>query len=132
MFYEMAAGPETETGGGGGMTGPLTGGGYRQWSDRLAQVEELIELPDLRTDVGRVRDRARATRAEFTRNGQEPQWDLVRVEMANPLADIRQRLNQELARRQSADALVPIDRDPVPRRYTELVRRYYERLGHDE
>jgi hypothetical protein len=132
MFYELAAGPETGGGGGGGTTGPLTGGGYRQWADRLAQVEELIELPDLRTDVGRVRDRARVTRSEFTRNGQAPQWDLVRIEMANPLADIRQRLNQELARRQSADALVPIDRDPVPRRYTELVRRYYERLGDEE
>jgi hypothetical protein len=132
MFYELAEGAETGSGGGGGTTGPLTGGGYRQWADRLAQVEELIELPDLRTDVGRVRDRARVTRSEFTRNGQAPQWDLVRIEMANPLAEIRQRLNQELARRQSADALVPIDRDPVPRRYTELVRRYYERLGDEE
>jgi hypothetical protein len=97
-----------------------------------AQVEELIELPDLRTDVGRVRDRAQAARAEFTRHGQEPQWDLVQLEMVGPLAEVRQRLSQELARRQSADALVPIDRDPVPRRYAELVRRYYERLGQDE
>jgi hypothetical protein len=34
-----------------------------------------------------------------------------------------------MARRQSNDALVPIDRDPVPARYSDLVRRYYEELG---
>ena len=27
------------------------------------------------------------------------------------------------------DALVPIDRDPVPPQFAEGVRRYYERLG---
>jgi hypothetical protein len=27
---------------------------------------------------------------------------------------------------------VPIDRDPVPTRYSELVRRYYEELGKSE
>ena len=29
------------------------------------------------------------------------------------------------------DQLVPIDRDPVPGRYSDLVRRYYEQLGKD-
>jgi hypothetical protein len=130
LFYERAPAPETA--GTDATTNPLTGGGYRQWSDRLSQVEELIDLPDLRSDVGRVRDRARAARAEFTRHGREPQWDLVQMEMARPLAEVRQRLSQELARRQSEDALVPIDRDPVPRRYAEQVRRYYERLSHNE
>ena len=32
-------------------------------------------------------------------------------------------------RRGSREALVPIDRDPVPNRYSDLVRRYYEELG---
>jgi hypothetical protein len=27
---------------------------------------------------------------------------------------------------------VPIDRDPVPSRYSDLVRRYYEQLGKDK
>ena len=35
----------------------------------------------------------------------------------------------ELLRRDSADARVPIDREPVPAAYAEEVRRYYERLG---
>jgi hypothetical protein len=110
----------------------LTGTGYGEWSDRLAQVEEMLDLTDLRAEVGRVRDRARAARTDFTRHGKEPQWDLVQIEMAGPLAEVRQRLTQELARRQTPDALVPIDRDPVPPRYAEIVRHYYERLGNDD
>jgi hypothetical protein len=45
---------------------------------------------------------------------------------------LRERVQEELARRESKDALVPIDRDPVPSRYSELVRRYYEQLGKSE
>ena len=36
---------------------------------------------------------------------------------------------EELLRRESSEALVPIDREPVPPEYAEQVRRYYERLG---
>jgi hypothetical protein len=45
---------------------------------------------------------------------------------------LRNRIGEELAKLQSAEAMVPIDRDPVPGRFTELVRRYYENLGGDE
>jgi len=41
-------------------------------------------------------------------------------------------LNEELARRESPDSLVPIDRDPVPNKFSDLVRRYYEKLGSSE
>ena len=34
-----------------------------------------------------------------------------------------------VVRLRQMDAPLPIDRDPVPRRYSEQVRRYYERLG---
>ncbi len=127
MFFDglSSSNPEGRTGGG----GPVTGGGYRDWLTRLGEVEELLDSPDLRSEVGRVRDRLRAARADYTRHGQAPQWDLVEVEMAEPLGGVRDRLIQELARRQSPEALVPIDRDQVPPRYTELVRRYYETLG---
>jgi hypothetical protein len=46
-----------------------------------------------------------------------------------PLAELRNRLTEELARRESKENLVPIDRDPVPTKYAERVRRYYEDLG---
>jgi len=112
--------------------GPLTGRDFRQWSDRLRDVEEILSEPDLRNDVARVRDRARAIRAEFTRHGKEPQWSLVEQQITNPLTELRNRIGEELAKLQSDEAMVPIDRDPVPGRFVELVRRYYENLGGDE
>jgi hypothetical protein len=66
------------------------------------------------------------------RHSVEPQWDLVKMEIAGPLVELRTRVAEELARRESKEALVPIDRDPVPTRYSELVRRYYEQLGRSE
>jgi hypothetical protein len=53
------------------------------------------------------------------------------LQILKPLIEVRTQLSEELARRGSKDALVPIDRDPVPNRYTESVRRYYEELGKD-
>lgn len=113
--------------------GPLTGREFTQWSDRLRDVEEMLNEPDLRSEVARVRDRARAMRAEFTRHGKEPQWDLVGQQITKPLTELRDRISEELAKLQPDNSTpVPIDRDPVPERFTELVRRYYEKLGGDD
>ena len=112
--------------------GPLTGRDFRQWSDRLRDVEEILSEPDLRNDVARVRDRARAIRAEFTRHGKEPQWNIVEQQITSPLTELRNRIGEELAKLQSDEAIVPIDRDPVPGRFAELVKRYYENLGGGE
>jgi len=117
--------------GGINQRGPITGGDFRDWSDGLREVEEMLEEPDLRNEAARVRDRARSMRVEFKRHGNEPQWDLVTMQITKPLNALRQRIAEELARLESDEALVPIDRDPVPSRYTELVRKYYENLGGD-
>jgi hypothetical protein len=109
--------------------GPFTGRDFNQWSDRLCDVEEMLTERDLRDEAARIRDRARSIRAEFTRHGKEPQWDLVRQQIADPLTELRKHLSDKLAQLQSDEALVPIDRDPVPMRFAELVRRYYENLG---
>ena len=107
----------------------MTGEDFVPWSDRLREVEEMLDIPELRTQVAQVRDRARAVRQDYKRSGQKPDWAVVRLKIANPLAEVRSRISEELARLESKDALVPIDRDPVPTKYSELVRRYYERLG---
>jgi hypothetical protein len=112
--------------------GPLTGQDFRQWSDRLRDVEEMLNESEMRAEAARVRDRARAIRAEFKRHGKEPQWDLVQQTITNPLAELRDRISEELAALESDEAMVPIDRDPVPGRFAELVRRYYENLGGEE
>jgi hypothetical protein len=125
--FEGSTGPRDQI----DPNGPLTGRDFRQWSDRLRDVQEMLNESDLRNEVARVQDRARAIRAEFTRHGKEPQWDLVNQQITKPLAELRNRISEELAQLQSDKAMVPIDRDPVPSRFAELVRRYYENLGGD-
>jgi len=120
------------SGGGSGPHGPITGDNFREWSDQLRDVEEMIDDPKLREEVARVRDRAQAMRAEFKRHGKEPQWDDVKKLVADPLHTLRDRLDDELARRDHKRELVPIDRDPVPGQFTDLVREYYEKLGTGE
>jgi hypothetical protein len=112
--------------------GPLAGDDFGPWSDRLRDVEEMIEEPVLRNQVAAARERAQVLRLAFKRDHKRPDWDVVRLQIVNPLAEVRDRIADELARRQSREALVPIDRDPVPSRYSELVRRYYEELGKDK
>lgn len=119
-------------GGAGGPHGPMTGPEFSNWSDRLRDVEEMLDQPDLRGEVSRVRERARAMRAELKRHGKNPQWSIVRSQIADPLMELRDRVAEELARREKPDSLVPIDRDPVPTRFNDLVRRYYEKLGSGE
>ena len=109
--------------------GPLTGQDYREWSDTLRDVEEMLTEQQLREEVARVRDRAKGMRTEFVRHGTEPQWDLVRSRITEPLAELRAQIGEKLAQLQSDDALVPIDRDPVPDRFAEVVRKYFENLG---
>lgn len=116
-------------GGAGGPGNPITGDGFVQWSDQIRNIEELIDDPKMRAEVARIREAARSMRADFKRHSKEPQWGLVRMQILEPLSEIQEKLKEEIARRESPDSLVPIDRDPVPDKYAELVRRYYERIG---
>jgi hypothetical protein len=111
--------------------GPITGEAFAGWSDRLRDVEELIDEPGLRSDVAQARERARLLRREFRQDLKKPDWAVVELEIVRPLVEVRNRVAQELARRESKDSLVPIDRDPVPNRYADQVRKYYEELGKD-
>jgi hypothetical protein len=108
---------------------PLTGSDFVQWSDQLRNIEELVDDPKLRAEVARIREAARNMRVEFKRHSKEPEWGLVRMQILEPLNELRKQLQEEIARRESPDALVPIDRDPVPEKYSDLVRQYYERIG---
>jgi len=112
-----------------GPGGPITGEGFRQWSDRLRDVEELLDDPELRSEAARIRDRVRGAREEFKRHAKLPDWTQLQQLVADPIKELRNRVAEEVKRRESPDSLVPIDRDPVPPQYAEAVRRYYERLG---
>jgi len=113
----------------GPLTGPITGQDYVPWADRLRDVQEMIDSQDLRNSVATARERARLLRQEYKRDLKKPDWAVVRMQVMKPLMEVRDQIADELARRQSQDALVPIDRDPVPARYSELVKKYYEELG---
>jgi hypothetical protein len=52
--------------------------------------------------------------------------------VSNPLVELSRRIDEEIRKLESPDALVPIDRDPVPPEFAEQIRRYYERLGSGE
>jgi len=108
---------------------PITGGRHREWSDRLRDVEEAVDQPKMRERVAQVREDLRKMNAEFRRHGKEPEWNLMEQKILQPLDKLRQQIAEELAKRESDKALVPIDREPVPGKYSDLVRRYYERLG---
>ncbi|MBN1803853.1 MAG: hypothetical protein JW837_01260 [Sedimentisphaerales bacterium] len=109
--------------------GLFTGRDFDQWSDQLRDVEEMLTEREFRDEAARIRDRARSILAEFVRHGKSPQWNLVRQQITNPLTELRKNLSDKLAQVRSDEALVPIDRDPVPGRFAELVRKYYENLG---
>lgn len=119
---------------GGEQAGPITSErGYADFSDRLRDVEEMVDSAQLRNQLQTARERLRNERLEFKRTGLKPtEWDLVRMQVMKPLVEVRQRIEEELAKRDNREAMVPIDRDPVPSRFSELVRKYYENLGKSE
>jgi hypothetical protein len=122
--------PQAAGGGGGGADAPISGDGYRTFSERLRDVTELLADPALRGDAARVLERTRAMRADLKRHGQVPRWELFDAEVVRPLAELRDKVGEELRRQApEKERLAPIDRDPVPARFTDLVRRYYESLA---
>jgi hypothetical protein len=82
----------------------------------------------MRNLAAQVRDRAKSIRGDFKRHGNKPQFDLVQQQLLQPLMELRVQVTQELAKEQG-DTLVPIDRDPVPEWFTDMVGRYYKQLG---
>ncbi|KLU03218.1 putative transmembrane protein [Rhodopirellula islandica] len=112
------------------FTSPLTGEGFREWSDGLRDIEEMVSDPELRSRATRIRERARDMREEIRRESKPPQWDLVEEMIVEPMRELKRDLAEEYMRRSAKkQSLVPIDRDPVPDQYSEAVRRYYERIG---
>ncbi|MCC9657262.1 hypothetical protein [Rhodopirellula halodulae] len=109
---------------------PLLGEGFREWSDGLRDIEEMVSDPELRSRATRIRERAREMRQDIRRESKAPQWNLVEEMIVEPMRELQRDLAEEFMRRSTKkQSLVPIDRDPVPDEYTEAVRQYYERIG---
>ena len=99
------------------------------WADRLRDVQEAVDPADLRNQLQTVRERASVLRGEYRERGRLPDEAVVREQILVPLTQVRVWLREELARKEHSDNLVPLDRDPVPDGYAELVKKYYEKLG---
>jgi hypothetical protein len=96
----------------------------------LRDVEEMVDDPEIRSRAARIRDRARDVRTDLIRHSKNPQWDLGEKMIAEPLRELQRDVQEEFMRRSAEkNALVPIDRDPVPNEYSGAVREYYERIG---
>jgi hypothetical protein len=120
-------------GGGGAQSGAVfTGEDFTPWSDGLREVEEMVDDPALQGQLAAARERARRLRQEFRNTRESLPWTEVQSQVVKPLVEVRDQIAEELARRGPRDNLVPIDRDPVPNRYSDMVRRYYEELGRDK
>ena len=112
--------------------GPITGDDYGNWADRLSNIEEMVDQEDIRNGIAKVLDEARAMRIDFQRDNEAPQAGTINKRIADPLVELRQRLSEEIAKLNKENPIAPIDRDPVPSEFRDLVRRYYEELGAGE
>jgi hypothetical protein len=109
--------------------GPITGEGFAAWSDGLRNVEEIVDTPEWRNAVAAARERARLARLEYNRTGVTPDWAKVELDIIKPLTEVRQRIAEDLARRNSDNPTAVIDRDPVPARHSASVQKYSEEIG---
>lgn len=112
-----------------------TGGGiitserFRQWSDRLHDIDAVIDDPQARSAVARAIRSSRDLRRDFKRHSKEPGEQEVRAGVVQPLTEAMQALDARLRALNKENPLAPIGQDPVPDRYSEVVRRYFEELG---
>ena len=113
----------------GTFNGPFTDDGFRNFSDNLRDVEEMLNDPRLQAQAAEIRRRAAQIRADASRHALPPNWNLVQETVSRPIAELRRAISEELLRRESQQAMVPLDKESVPPEYQDQVRRYYERLG---
>ena len=85
--------------------------------------------PQLRDRAAQIRQQVTTLRTYYLRESRPPTWNIVQETVSRPLTELRSAVSQELMRRESAQAAVPLDRDAVPPAYQEQVKTYYERLG---
>lgn len=102
---------------------------FLEWTDRLVNLEAIVELPSSRAALSRARRAARELRVEYRESKTRPQPELVISQVLGPLLEARSEIDRALSDLQRTDPLAPVERDAVPEAYAEVVRRYYEELG---
>jgi hypothetical protein len=110
--------------------GPLTGNNsFADWADRLRTVQNLLDDPAQRQQIADALAQAQDLRSNYIRHSTLPQWDTVTNNVISPLSKVSDALRQQLTSEEQPEALQPVDQDPVPDKYADAVKRYYEALG---
>ena len=87
----------------------------------------MMECKKALTEAGG--DEAKAMRIDFRRDNLPPAAASIRQRITDPLVELQSLLSDEIAKQNRENPIAPIDRDPVPSEFRDLVRRYYEELG---
>ena len=103
-FLDGTASNNNGGGGGGGPGGPITGEGFREFTDRLRDVEELLQDPQLRGEAAQIRDQAKGAREEFKRHSKVPDPKQLQSMVADPIRELRDKVGEEIRRRESPDS----------------------------
>lgn len=109
--------------------GAISGGSYEEWRDRLSDLEAVVTSADAQAAIARARRAGQEMRKDFKRHSRVPDQEKIDQEVLKPLAEAARELDARLKEIERKDPLAPVGRDPVPDRYTEIVRRYFEELG---
>jgi hypothetical protein len=89
----------------------------------------MLNRPELRNQASRVLDDARSLRIDARRDELPPQVDHLQLRVIKPLVQLRDKITDEIAVRDTKRPQLQLDSTPVPERYRDLVRRYAEQLG---
>jgi hypothetical protein len=101
-------------------------------TDVLRQLDRLeagVDAPRVRREIARAQKEIETFRSEVKRQGRVQTAERIEAGLMRPLAQVQDAVSAELARSAEKRAMGPVDRDPVPRRFEEAVKRYYDALG---
>lgn len=124
-----ASGGQGGAGLGGAFAGPIRGGGFKDWADRLRDLQDMLPDTQMQSDAAQLLVEAREFRADLVRRSLDPDWQLVQRQLLAPMRELEAKIAQARAELDPDRQKVRLDRDPVPERYQEMVQRYYEKLG---
>lgn len=98
----------------------------------LRNIEDLLQNQKLRQQVASIRDRMRQMEMDKKRHSKKPNIDLIRKKLFEPLAELQKEVSEELAKMNDTKGKVRMDKDPIPEKFEEQVRNYFNRLGKGE
>lgn len=115
--------------GDGGRRNASLENGYGEWRDRIEDLQAVIDDPEALTEITRAYRAAQSMRKDFRQSGNSPSPERINQEIVQPLEEAARAVDARLAALNREDPLAPVNRDPVPERYEELVSNYFEALA---